>query len=136
MSIQSDIEALFAQYLEAWNARDFEGMAAMFSEPTVYFFPDGAHPFADRAALIDALKSVFARLEAEDFSHTEIEAIDARQCNDTLAIVYVSNVARIRRDGSVIDVLDAVYVCTLKDDQWELSTAIGCWPDWRKRAAT
>ena len=64
-----------------------------------------------------------------------IDGIEARQCNDTLAIVYLTHVARLRRDGSAIDVLDAVYVCTLKDGQWKLSTAIGCWPDWRERDA-
>ncbi|MEX0282850.1 MAG: nuclear transport factor 2 family protein [Arenibacterium sp.] len=133
MSVQSEIEALFTAYLTAWNARDFSAMAAFFSEPTVYFFPDGPHPIKDHAALIKTFETVFERLEAEGFSHTEIATVSARQCNDTLAIVDLKNVARLRTDGSAIDVLDAVYVCTLKDGRWQLSTAIGCWPDWRNR---
>ena len=135
MSVQSDIEALFATYLAAWNARDFAGMAALFSEPTVYFHPDGPHPIPDRAALIKSFEAVFERLEGEGFSHTEIEAISARQCNDTLAIVDLKNVTRLRHDGTAIDRLDAVYVCTLKDGTWQLSTAIGCWPNWQEHTS-
>ena len=133
MSVQSDIEALFDRYLTAWNARDFPTMAGYFSEPTVYFFPDGPHPIPDRAALITSFEAVFERLEAENFSHTEIESVKAVQCNDTLAIVDLKNIARLRHDGSAIDRLDAVYVCTLKEGTWQLSTAVGCWPDWRAK---
>ena len=131
MSVQSDIEALFDRYLAAWNARDFQAMAACFSEPTVYFFPDGPRPIADREALIASMKTVFDRLEAEDFSHTEIASVTATQCNDTLAIVDLKDVIRLRRDGTAIDHLDALYVCTLIDGHWQLSAAVGCWPDWR-----
>ncbi len=136
MSVQADIEAVFAKYLDAWNARDLEAMAAHFSEPTVHFLNDGPHPIPDRGALIKSFETVFARLEAEGFSHTEIGSIEARQCNDTLAIVDLKNIARLRHDGAAIDLLDAVYVCTLKDGARQLSTAIACWPEWREKATS
>ena len=135
MTLQSDIEKLFETYLTAWNGRDFDAMAELFSEPAIYFFPTGPHPIPDRASLAATMKKVFEGLEAEDFSHTEIEAVTARQCNDTLAIVDLKNVARLRRDGTAIEVIDAVYICTLQDGAWKLSTAVGCWPGWRSKPA-
>lgn len=133
MSLQSEIEILIATYLTAWNARDFEGMAALFSEPATYVVPGGSLSIPDRSALISKLKDQFAALEADGFDHTEIGSISARQCNDTTAIVDLKGVARLRSDGSALEVIDAVYVCVLQNGAWHLSIAIGCWPDWRDR---
>lgn len=133
MSLQTEIEALIATYLTAWNARDFEGMAALFSEPATYIVPGGALSLPDRSTLISKLKEQFAAMEADGFDHTEIASVSARQCNDTTAIVDLRNVARLRADGSVLEIIDAVYVCVLQDGAWRLSVAIGCWPDWRNR---
>src|SRR5210317_2178913 len=99
MTVESEIQILMAKYLAAWNARDFDGMAALFTEPATYVVPEGTLHLPDRAALISKLKQQFAGMEAEGFDHTEIEAISARQCNDATAIVDLKNVQRLRRDG-------------------------------------
>lgn len=132
MTVQAEIEALVDRYLTAWNARDFDGMATLFTEPTVYMLADRPLCLPDRAALIEVLKKRFAAMEADGFDHTEIAAVRARQCNDTTAMVDLKQVERLRADGSALEVIDAIYVCLKQADGWRFSIAIGCWPNWQE----
>ncbi len=131
MPFNTEIQKLIDAYLEAWNARDFDGMAALFTEPATYVVPHGTLHIPDRPALIDKLKQQFADLESDGFDHTEIEAVEARQCNETTAMVDLKNVARLRADGSAIGTIDAVYVCIRQDGRWRLSIAMACSPGWK-----
>lgn len=131
MTIESEVQTLFDIYLRAWNTRDFEGMAGLFTEPAVHVVPGGVESFSDRAAFAANLKERFAELERNGFDHAEIAAVEVRQCNDSTAMVDLRNIARLRADGSALEVLDAVYLCIKQDGRWRLSIAIGCWPNWR-----
>ncbi len=131
MTTQTEIEELIKVYLTAWNARDFEGMAALFTEPATYVIPGGTLHIPDHQTLIEKLKQQFAGLERDGFDHTEIEEIEARQCNETTAVADLKKVARLRADGSAIDVLDAVYICIKQEGRWRLSIAMACWPNWK-----
>ncbi len=131
MTVQTEIQELVEVYRAAWNARDFEGMAALFTEPATYVVPNGTLHIPDRLALIEKLKQQFAGLENNGFNHTEIESVEARQCNETTAMANLKNVARLRADGSAIDVIDAVYVCINQEGCWRLSIAMACWTDWK-----
>ena len=77
------------------------------------------------------LSHAFAELESNGFDHAEIAAVEVRQCNDATAMVDLRNIARLRADGSALEVIDAVYVCIKQDGNWRLSIAIGCWPNWK-----
>ena len=131
MTIENEIQTLFDTYLCAWNARDFEGMAALFTEPATYVIPGGTLCLPDRKALIEKLKQRFSDIEKDGFDHTKISSVEVRQCNDTTAMVDLRNIARLRADGSALEVIDAVYVCIKQDGSWRLSIAIGCWPNWK-----
>jgi uncharacterized protein (TIGR02246 family) len=131
MTVENEIQTLFDTYLRAWNARDFEGMAGLFTEPAVHVVPGGVVSFPDRAAVAANLKERFAELESNGFDHAEIAAVEVRQCNDATAMVDLRNIARLRADGSALEVIDAVYVCIKQDGNWRLSIAIGCWPNWK-----
>ena len=131
MTVKDDIQALLNTYIRYWNARDFEGMVGLFTEPAVHVVPGGVESFPDRAALAANLRERFAVMESNGFDHTEIAAIEVRQCSDTTAMVDLRNIARLRADGSALEVFDAVYVCIKQGDDWRLSIAIGCWPNWK-----
>lgn len=131
MTVESDIRALIEDYRTAWNARDFEAMAALFAEPITYVIPNGTLHLPDHAALIGKLKQQFAGLEADGFDHTDIQNVEVRQCNETTAMADLKTVARLRADGSAIDVLDAVYICVRQEGRWRLSIAMACSPGWK-----
>ena len=128
--VQTAAEALFARYFAAWNARDFEGVADCFDAPCQFVTPDSVLGLPDRAALIEMLEGMFARLEADGFGRTELGPVTARECNDGLAIRDVKNVARLRADGSALDRLDAHYVMRRTTDGWRLATAVPCARGW------
>ena len=65
MTTQTEIEELIKVYLTAWNARDFEGMAALFTEPATYVIPGGTLHIPDHQTLIEKLKQQFAGLERD-----------------------------------------------------------------------
>lgn len=130
MSTKTQVHDLITTYLTAWNARDYEGMAALFTEPAVYILPDGPKNIPDRAALVESLKQQFAVLEGQGFDHTEIDRIEVRECTGTTAMADMKYVARLRSDGSVLEVIDAVYICILQEGQWKLSIAMACRPGW------
>jgi hypothetical protein len=82
--------------------------------------------------MVALLEKVFAGLEADGFDHTEIGLVRATPCNETLAIVDASDVARLRTDGSAIEVIDGHYVASRDSGNWLFSVAVSCARGWRK----
>ena len=132
MTAESEVKELIATYIERWNARDYEGMASMFTEPVTYVVPGGTNSVPDRAALIEKLKAQFADMESKGFDHTVLDAVETRQCNDTTVIADLKGVARLKADGSPLEIIDAVYICVKKDDGWRMCIAMMCWPNWKE----
>lgn len=128
---KAEIEALFHRYLIAWNGRDFEGVAHCYSEPAFFALPGMDIPISDRAGFVALLEKVFAGLEADGFSHTEVGEISAQSCGEQMAIVDVKDVARLRKDGSSIEVIDGHYVARKFEDGWRFTVAVTCTPNWQ-----
>ena len=78
MSAETEVKELIATYIERWNARDYEGMASLFTEPVTYVVPGGTTSVPDRAALIEKLKAQFADMESKGFDHTVLDAVETR----------------------------------------------------------
>ena len=73
---ETEVQNLIATYIERWNARDYDGMADMFTEPVTYVVPGGTTSVPNRAALIDKLKAQFADMESKGFDHTVLGGVD------------------------------------------------------------
>lgn len=130
-SLDEGIQTLFDRYLTAWNARDFDAVATCYAEPSFFVLPQASVPVSDKAAMISLLEQIFTGLEADNFSHTEIGAIEARSCEKDIAIVDAKDVKRLRKDGSVLEAIDAHYVARRKDGKWLFTTAVVCAPGWQ-----
>ena len=130
---KTEITDLIEAYLVAWNARDFDTMAALFSEPATYITPEGNLHIPNKFALISKLQQQFAGLEAEDFDHTEIAEVIVTKCNETAAVAELKNLRRLRSDGSEIGSLDALYICVLQAGHWRLSVAMAGPRGWNDR---
>lgn len=127
---QNEVEELFGKYLIAWNGRDFQGVADCFSEPSFYALPEVDISIPNRGAFVVLLQKVFAGLEAEGFSHTEAGQVSARACAERMAIVDVKSLARLRKDGTLIEMIDAHYIARRSDDGWKFTAAVVCNPGW------
>ena len=130
-NVTQDARALFARYLECWNKRDLIGAAACYDEPAMFISPTDTALLPDRKALVAFFETMFTALEADGFSHSEIGTINATLCRDGLAVVDTTEVSRVRKDGSVIEGMDAHYVMRKRDGEWRLSVAVSCAPGWR-----
>lgn len=129
--LQGELETLYRQFLTAWNGRDFSGVANCFSEPAFYALPTGDLALPDRATFAALLEKVFAGLEADGFSHTEVGSVTARACGEQMAIVDAKDVARLRKDGSAIERIDGHYVARKFDDGWRFTAAVTCARGWQ-----
>ncbi len=127
---QKEIEELFGKYLIAWNGRDFQGVAHCFSKPAFYALPDMDIAISDHDAFVELLQKVFAGLEADGFSHTVVGEVTARACAEKMAIVDVKSLARLRKDGSIIEVIDGHYVARRSGENWKFTAAVVCAPGW------
>jgi uncharacterized protein (TIGR02246 family) len=121
---KNEIADLIETYLLAWNARDFEKMASLFSEPATYIVQGGNLHIPDKDALISKLRQQFIELGAEGFDHTEIGEVVVTMCNEYAALAELRNLRRLRSDGSEIAAIDALYICVLEEGGWRLSVAM------------
>lgn len=123
--------ALYQRYLAAWNGRDFAGVAACFTEPAFYVLPGASVALPDRDSFVSLLKKVFAGPEAQGFDRTEVGKITAAPCGADMAVVDARDVARLCRDGTVIETIDGHYVICKQDGDWRFTLAVTCAPGWR-----
>lgn len=122
--VENDIRDLFAKYLKAWNRRDFSIVAACYTEPGFFVLPNMSLTLEDASATISLLKKIFAGLDEEDFSHTEIDEISVNPHSEQLATADAYGVRRLRHDGSEIEVINAHYVLRRTDVGWQFTTAV------------
>ena len=132
-AIEKEISELIETYRVAWNARDFEKMASLFSEPATYITPNGNLSIPNKAALIAKLSEQFDGLDAEGFDHTEIGEVVVTRCNQVSALAELQNLRRLRSDGSEIVSMDALYICVLQQGNWRLSVAMAGDCGWNDR---
>ena len=130
-SIQSRGENLFATYLKHWNAQNIQFVAACYAEPCMFISPGGTAMLQERSALEEFLVQLFAGLNENGFSHSTVGEISVSRCNDGMAIMDVSNVRRLKSDGSVLEAIDAHYILKEYDDGWKIAAAVVCEPDWQ-----
>lgn len=131
---EKEITDLIETYRVAWNARDFEKMASLFSEPVTYIVPGGNLHIPDKAALVLKLQQQFANLEAEGFDHTEIGDVVVTICNEYAALAELKNLRRLKADGSEIGAIDALYICVLQEGHWRLSVGMAGQRGWNDKS--
>lgn len=135
MTLQQEGRKFFASYIEAWNDQDVKRMSTYFAEPCVFVLESGTTVNPDRTALQGFLSRIFEDLNGRGFDHSTFGDVSAQACNETLAVMDVSNVARYHKDGSVMEVIDAHFTLRLVGGSWEIVTAVWCRPGWRTAGA-
>jgi uncharacterized protein (TIGR02246 family) len=130
------IERRIASYIRAWNAQDFDAMAAHFTEPCVFVVAGGTTVMRQRQELAAFLRVNFEALNARGFGHTEIGAIISRQLGPTLALAEVDDIRRFHRDGQLMETLEVQYTLRVDPSAPEglsIVSALWCEPGWRER---
>lgn len=131
MTLEAEVAQFYDRYLSCWNARAFDDVAACFAQPALFVLPSGAVSLPDSTAMVAMLQSLFARMEADGFSHTTVGSMTVRPCGTDLAVLDVSEICRWRGDGSLIEKIDGHYVLQRSDEVWRATVALTCDPGWR-----
>ena len=129
-TVCAEIQAFYDRYITAWNAQDFEAVAACYAEPAMFLLPTTTASLPDRAAMIAMLKTLFARLNGEGFSHTEVGSFTVKPCGEGMAIADARDAKRLRADGTAVEVIDAHYVLRKDGGDWRFAITVTCEPGW------
>ena len=98
--IAEEVEAFYAGYLAAWNARDLEGLDACFALPATFVSPMGTLAVNSRRELRAVLARNFERLQSEGFSQSSAGTLEVRTCADVSACSDEACSALARRPSS------------------------------------
>jgi len=113
-NLPENIRKLGEAYLAAFNARDFDGYAAVLHYPyvmingaevAVIYEPDGLNP------------AMFDYMQSTGWDHSIWESADLIQKQPEKAHVAVSFTRR-RKDGSVLEASECVYAVTFENGRW------------------
>ena len=129
--IAEEVEAFYAGYLAAWNARDLEGRDACFALPATFVSPMGTLAVNSRRELRAVLARNFERLQSEGFSQSSAGTLEVRTCADGLAVADVRGLRRLRADGSLQEEIDAHYILRRDGRGWRFVVTMTCTPGWQ-----
>lgn len=131
-AIDPALADLYGSYLAAWNSRDFARVASLFTKPAMFMLGGDPVAIADADAMTAMLGNLFAKLDADGFSHTEVGELSARICGQGMAVIDARDVRRLRHDGTEIERIDGHYIVHRTTQGWRLAVAVSCNSGWRE----
>ena len=118
MSKQSEAAAAAARaFLDAFNAQDFEALAASLNYPHVRLAMGRFETIESHQAFVERSARVAGQLEKEGWHHTvmtSLEVVHEGADKVHLALSY----DRCHADGSVYNRFDTLWIATLQDAHW------------------
>jgi hypothetical protein len=118
MPKQSEAGAAAARaFLDAFNAQDFEALAASLNYPHVRLANGRFETIESQGAFVERAPRVARQLEKEGWHHTvltSLEVVHEDEDKVHLSIRY----DRCRADGSVYNSFDTLWIATLQDAHW------------------
>lgn len=121
MDLTQTLTAFYRVYLDAWNARQFEQLAACFDEPCIVIGPGGASCFSSQADYQSHQRAAFADNETRGYSHTAVGDLVVTPLGDGMALIDAPEVCRIHRDGSIMERRRAHYVLRHTAGGWRFT---------------
>ncbi len=109
--------AVAQRFIDAFNAQDHEALADTLNYPHIRLANGAFTTIATREAFIERSRAGRARLEAEGWDHTTVEAIDAVHASDDKVHLALS-VDRRHADGTVYKHFETLWIATRVDGHW------------------
>ena len=118
MSKQSEAGAAAARaFLDAFNAQDFEALAASLNYPHVRLANGRFETIESHGAFVERAPFIARQLEKEGWHHTamtSLEVVHEGEDKVHLALTY----DRCHADGSVYNTFDTLWIATFQDAHW------------------
>lgn len=119
-AIVGEVEAAYRHYVEVFNGRDPNEIAALYHRPHAQVIGEiGLSLVTDDADQQEWYEFVMAVLDDQGWSRTEIDDLWIWPLSDSVAQL-VSHVTRYRSDGSVLNHARANYTLCRRDGSWRV----------------
>lgn len=129
---EEDAAEFYDAYLAAWNAQDLTALCGFYTEPAFFVLPERSIALEDENVTLGFLEQVFGRLNADDYLRSTYRSLSVQDCADGMAVLDVAGIERRRRDGSLIETVDAHYVLRHNEDGgWRMTVAVICAHGWK-----
>jgi hypothetical protein len=116
-----DVRALIEE-VGATFGRDVDGWLACFADPFVAA-TDAATIALDHDAARAMGTQMFDELRERGFDHTELQDVVITPQGDDVAFAHARFIRR-RADGSILEPIEASYLCRKRTDRWVVATLI------------
>jgi ketosteroid isomerase-like protein len=118
-----ELKAFYADYIANFNRRDIKGVPRFFAFPWATVDAGGAiHRITDPATLAPMWEKIIAELEADKWSHSEVDHLDVVLTGANTGVLGV-DFTRWRTDGTVREKRRGFYVVQRNNDGWKIITS-------------
>ena len=117
------VEALFARYIDAWNARDYACIANdVYRTPGYVFDAAATSILATPDEIVGLLAGLRADLDAAGFSHSLLDHVSTCDLGDGLmfATFHYRRIFRTEAGGEKDDLLASAYIVRRYPDGWHM----------------
>lgn len=119
-AILGEVEAAYRQYVEVFNRRDPNEIAALYHRPHAQVIGEiGLSIVTDDADQQQWYEFVMSYLDDQGWNHTEVDEVWIWPLSDSVAQL-VSHITRYRTDGSVLQEARANYTLCRRDGSWKV----------------
>lgn len=111
-SLIQEVATTFGRDVDAWLACFAAPLVIATDAATIVLDPDAARAMGTR---------MFDELRERGFDHTELQETAITAVAEDVAVTHASFVRR-RADGSVLEPVEATYLCRKRADGWKVVT--------------
>ncbi len=117
------ITAFFDAVATTFGAGDLQRLRALYALPCIFVSDAGNHPINTEVEFDAFFGSMRRRLAQDNFTHSVYANLSASHLSAVLAIASM-HWTRYRGDGSVIELLGAIYTLHQRAGTWQIVSVI------------
>lgn len=120
--IERGLEAFYRNYIEVFNTAEVERFLTYFANPYVSISGDrGVRVVANDAKHASDFARIMQALKGRGWVRSDIVGIRAWAMDEKLGTI-LSDVVRVKADGSILEEIRACYLVRREDAGWKIAT--------------
>jgi hypothetical protein len=120
--LERGLEIFYRDYIDVFNTAEVERFLTYFANPYVSISGDrGTRVVANDAKHASDFARIMQALKARGWVRSDIVGIKAWALDEKLGMI-VSDVVRVKADGSILEEIRACYIVRREDAGWKIAT--------------
>jgi hypothetical protein len=122
--IERELEAFYRDYIDVFNTAKVERFLTYFANPYVSISGDrGLRVVVNDTKHVGDFGRIMQALKARGWVRSDIVGVRAWAMDEKLGMI-VSDVVRVKGDGSILEAIRACYSVRRHDEGWKIATII------------